>query len=179
MSVFIAFFNSSVDPDGSVEKIFEDIGCSNGLGWSPDHKTMCTSTPVSRLRIDYIDSNVDEIRAFDYDVATGKLTNKRIFAHSPEGAKGCFDGMTIDGVGNVWSARWTDSRVMGFRPDGSLIVNIATPGCLMPTIPCFGGEYRMGPTTHCRAQPRDHVHCQREYKMGSTRRYPSSISIFW
>ena len=100
------------------------------------------------LTADYIDSGVDEIRAFDYDMSTGTLSNKRIFATTPDPVdedtptrKGSiFDGMTMDGVGNLWVARWSDSRVMGFKPNGEAIANIKVPGCLMTTIPCFGGE---------------------------------------
>ena len=29
------------DPDGSKHLMEEGIGCSNGLGWSPDNKKMC------------------------------------------------------------------------------------------------------------------------------------------
>lgn len=99
------------------------------------------------LILDYIDSAIDKIRAFDYDIASGELSNEREFQPSPaplepaEKTQGCFDGLTMDGVGNVWVARWNDGRVMGFRPDGSLIANIKVPGCRSPTIPCFGGEH--------------------------------------
>ena len=29
------------DPDGKEVKVLDAVGTSNGLGWSPDHKTMC------------------------------------------------------------------------------------------------------------------------------------------
>lgn len=31
------------DADGNVTTIKEDVGCSNGIGWSPDNKIMCRS----------------------------------------------------------------------------------------------------------------------------------------
>ena len=92
---------------------------------------------------DYIDSVFDEISVFDYDNSTGTPTNRRVFAKSPppideeHPTQGIFDGLTVDGVGNVWSARWKDSRVIGFRPDGSMICQIRLRGCKSPTIPCF------------------------------------------
>jgi len=145
---------------------------------------------------DYIDSAIDKIRAFDYDIASGQLTNEREFQPSPEplepGAKiqGCFDGLTMDGVGNVWVARWSDGRVMGFRPDGSLIANIKTPGCLSPTIPCFGGEHRrQRPLLECgrrrrtrklktRGQPRDNVHRFGTYQVAPQGGHPAAVPSF-
>jgi sugar lactone lactonase YvrE len=29
------------DPDGKEVKVLDAVGTSNGLGWSPDYKTMC------------------------------------------------------------------------------------------------------------------------------------------
>lgn len=41
------------DPDGKEVKILDAVGTSNGLGWSPDHKTMCelslTDTSTKKL----------------------------------------------------------------------------------------------------------------------------------
>jgi len=131
-----------------------DVGTSNGIGWSLDGKTMCTFRlyiPTEQadcrvMAVDYIDSAVDEISKFDYGVSTGIPSNRRLFAKPPppldadHPTQGVFDGLTVDGAGNVWAARWKDSRVVGFRPDGSLICHIRCGGCKCPTIPCFGGE---------------------------------------
>lgn len=57
-----------------------------------------------------------------------------------EKAKGAFDGLIVDGVGNIWVARWGDSRLVVYDPAGEIIAHIRTPGGLSPTIPCFGGE---------------------------------------
>jgi sugar lactone lactonase YvrE len=54
--------------------------------------------------------------------------------------QGVFDGLCLDGVGNIWVARWSDERIVGFSPDGKQIANIKVPLCKSPTIPCFGGE---------------------------------------
>lgn len=50
----------------------------------------------------------------------------------------------MDGNGNIWVARWMDSRVIGYRPDGSIICFIRCKEALSPTIPCFGGEFKDG-----------------------------------
>lgn len=53
---------------------------------------------------------------------------------------GVFDGLCVDGVGNVWVARWKDRRVIGYSPKGEILAMIRTPKAKSPTIPCFGGE---------------------------------------
>lgn len=62
--------------------------------------------------------------------------------------QGVFDGLCLDGVGNIWVARWSDERIVGFSPDGKQIANIKVPLCKSPTIPCFGGESGHLRTTH-------------------------------
>ncbi len=95
------------------------------------------------LTPDYIDSNHNRVDVFDYDVAAGVPSNRRLFAAPLPGsngdAQGVYDGLVVDGVGNIWVARWGDSRVVVFSPDGKLLAQIRTPGARSPTIPCFGG----------------------------------------
>lgn len=82
---------------------------------------------------------------FDYDLEAGVPSNRRVFATAPpviDGgeSRGVFDGLVIDGVGNIWVARWADSRVVMYKPDGTLLAHIRTPGARSATIPCFGGK---------------------------------------
>jgi sugar lactone lactonase YvrE len=60
-------------------------------------------------------------------------------AGTPTKTQGVFDGLCVDGLGNVWVARWADERIIGYTPDGAVICYIWTKGCKSPTIPCFGG----------------------------------------
>ena len=57
------------DADNKVTRMEEGIACSNGLGWSPDSKTMYFSESF-RYRI----------FAYDFDAATGNISNRRVFA---------------------------------------------------------------------------------------------------
>ncbi|KAK4684583.1 hypothetical protein P7C73_g5591, partial [Tremellales sp. Uapishka_1] len=141
-----------LDTEGKEERVLDGVVTSNGIGWSPDHKTMCETAvrirlyPTADLSVDYIDSGSDLISSFDYDLSTGKLSNRKTLVpspppldeHTPTG--GIFDGLTIDGLGNIWAARWKDQRVLGYTPRGELIVQIKMPKCYSPTIPCFGGR---------------------------------------
>lgn len=110
---------------------------------------------------DYTDSALGEISAFDYDVTTGTPSNRRVFASKPpplddtRPSEGVYDGLCMDGVGNVWSARWADQRVIGFRPDGSIICSIKVEGALSPTIPCFGGGFQLAQPLIIQQKARD------------------------
>lgn len=104
-----------LDTDGSLRIVLEGIGCSNGIGFTPDRKGMY-----------YTDSFAREIYLFDYDQATGALSNRRVFATVPEDG-GFPDGMTVDDQGCVWSARWDGDCLVRYAPDGAEILRIPFP----------------------------------------------------
>jgi len=108
--------------------LFEVIRISNGLTWSPDHKTFY-----------YIDTPTREVKAFDYDVKTGKVGNKRIAIHIPE-SLGWPDGMTSDIQGNLWIAMWGGAQLTKWNPHtGALLEQISVPA--LHTSACiFGGK---------------------------------------
>ncbi|KIR35140.1 hypothetical protein I310_04214 [Cryptococcus deuterogattii CA1014] len=120
---------------GKAVEIMDNVGVSNGLGWSPDGRTVY-----------YIDSRYDLVSAYTYSATPPYWSNKRTFALPPppldaeNPTQGAYDGLCVDGVGNVWVARWRDERVVGFNPEGKLIAMITLKGCKSPTIPCFGGK---------------------------------------
>lgn len=134
----------SVSPSSSggyqVKTLLEDVGCSNGIDWTPDGRTMY-----------YIDSAHPRIDVFDYDASSGCISNRRVFVTEADlpplppasrvpAPMVAFDGLTVDGAGNVWVARWGESRVVCYRPSGEAILQVVTPEARTPTIPAFGGE---------------------------------------
>lgn len=96
-----------LDLDGTLTKLLDGIGCSNGMGFTPDRKQMY-----------YTDSPTHEIYLFDYDQGSGTITNQRVFVHIPEG-EAMPDGMTVDAEGYVWSAHWDGGCLVRYAPDGS------------------------------------------------------------
>jgi L-arabinonolactonase len=115
-----------LDPDLSVHTMDTGISVSNGIGWSPDNRTMY-----------YTDSPLRVIYAYDYDLATGAIANRRPFVHTPEG-EGVPDGLAVDSEGFIWSARWDGWRIARYDPAGKLEREIRMP-VQRPTACAFGG----------------------------------------
>jgi len=93
-----------LDANGDVRRAIADVTVSNGLAWSRDHTTMY-----------YIDTPTQAVAAFDYDVATGAIANRRVVISIPAGC-GWPDGMTIDAEGMLWVAHWGGSCVTRMGP---------------------------------------------------------------
>lgn len=115
-----------VDTDGSMTLLFRGTGCSNGMGFSPDLTKFYWTCSTRR-----------QIRAFDYDRATGGLSGERVlYQGGPD--EGIPDGMTVDSRGHVWSARWDGHAVMRHAPDGTVLERIPFPVGKITSL-CFGG----------------------------------------
>lgn len=116
-----------LDTDGRLTRILEGIGCSNGMGFTPDLRQMY-----------YTDSPKRELYLFDYDRKTGEITNQHVFVRTAEG-EGVPDGMTVDAEGYVWSARWDGSCLVRYSPDGEEERRLMFPAKKVSSV-TFGGE---------------------------------------
>jgi sugar lactone lactonase YvrE len=117
-----------MDHDGNVSKKVESVTISNGLAWSKDKKTLY-----------YIDTPTHKIVAFDFDVASGKISNKRgvIRIAKEEGSP---DGMTIDSDDMLWIAHWGGWQVTRWNPQtGQQLDRIALPVSKVTSC-TFGGD---------------------------------------
>ncbi|WP_339241488.1 SMP-30/gluconolactonase/LRE family protein [Paenibacillus sp. FSL R5-0517] len=110
-----------------VRTMVQGVSTSNGLGWSPDRKTMY-----------YIDTPTRSIDRFDFDLTAGTIQNRTSVIHIPE-EFGFPDGMTVDGEGMLWVAHWGGGRITRWNPDTSeLLQQIDIPADQVTSC-CFGG----------------------------------------
>lgn len=116
-----------LDVDGSVRVMEKGLTISNGLGWSPDLKTMYLTDTLRNV-----------IYAYDYDLASGAIDHRRMFVNSSN-KSGCPDGMTVDSEGGVWSSRWGGWKVTRYDPAGRVERQIQLP-VECPTSCAFGGK---------------------------------------
>ena len=116
-----------LDTDGSISHVLGGIGISNGMGFTPDGKQMY-----------YTDSPTHNIYIFEYDIATGELSNQRVFVNTGEN-DGIPDGMTVDAEGYVWSARWDGSSLVRYSPQGEQVNRIWFPARKVSSV-IFGGD---------------------------------------
>ncbi len=118
----------AVDSPGAVlTPVVPGATVSNGLSWSPDG-----------ARLYYADSPTGQVDVFDYDMATGEATGRRVFADL-SGFDGVPDGLTVDGDGYVWVCMWDGGVIRRFAPSGSLDAVVPVP-VSRPTSVAFGGQ---------------------------------------
>ena len=118
-----------LDPDGTQHTFLRTVGISNGLGWSPDRKTMY-----------YTDSARASIFAFDYDLETGRIRHQRTFVHLRHDNREIVpDGLCVDAEGFIWSAQWNGRLIIRYDPQGTPVLKVMIP-VQRPTSCCFGGE---------------------------------------
>jgi len=121
-----------LNPDGGLATMVEGLGTSNGLGFAPDGKHLYHSDSNDAFRCIYV---------YDYDRATGALSNRRLF-HQAKPGDGKPDGLTVDAEGYIWSARWDGGILVRLAPDGSEERRIALPARKVSSVTFGGEDYR-------------------------------------
>ncbi len=105
-----------LDADGRLREMLHGLSISNGIVWTGDKRTMY-----------FNDTPTQCVQAFDYDDATGIITNSRIAIRIPE-SDGAPDGMTIDSEDKLWIAMWGTGCVNRYDPlTGRLLEQIRVP----------------------------------------------------
>lgn len=123
-----ALFRLGVD-GGLSGPVVDALVTQNGLGFSPDGKTMYLSDshPTRRL-----------VWAFDFDVDDGVPSGRRVFAdlHDYSGRP---DGAAVDAQGCYWTCANDGARLLRFTPAGKLDREVPLP-VTKPAMCAFGGK---------------------------------------
>ncbi|QIA07141.1 SMP-30/gluconolactonase/LRE family protein [Draconibacterium halophilum] len=119
------------DPDTTIHKMVDEVSISNGIVWSAD-----------KTKMYYIDTPTQKVMAYDYDDATGEISNPVVAVTVPR-ELGSPDGMTIDENDKLWVALWGGSAVGCWNPStGELIDKIEVPAKNITS--CAFGDEDMG-----------------------------------
>lgn len=110
--------------DGTLRKMLDKVSVSNGICWSPDNSKMY-----------YIDSMDYNIKAFDFDLINGEITNESIIAQT----EFIPDGMCIDQEGMLWVAMWGGGCVHRYHPVTGEIIGKVMVDAPHVTSCAFGG----------------------------------------
>ncbi len=117
-----------IDSSLAPVRTLQALGIPNGIAFSPDASTMYVADTNTEVRT---------IWQFDYDVAEGVMTNRRVFVHT--GDRGRPDGACCDADGCYWSAHLDGGHIARYTPHGVLDRVIQLP-VLWPSMCAFGGS---------------------------------------
>ena len=104
-----------LDRRGQTELMLDGLTTSNGLGWSPDNRTMYL-----------VDSGPRVIHAFTFDPDQGTIAGEQVLVEVPADI-GSPDGLTVDAAGDLWVAIFGGGRVQRYSPAGELREELFTP----------------------------------------------------
>ncbi len=140
---------------------------ANALAFSPDSKTVY-----------WADTPQHAIWAWDFDLASGAMKNRRVFkqfASKPDGWTsglphnggygGRPDGAAVDAQGNLWVAMFEGKRVVQLSPAGVELQSIEAPVTTC-TMPAFGGDDMQTLYLTTARHNRSEVELKREPQMG-------------
>ncbi len=103
---------------------------SNGICWNAAADTMY-----------YIDTPTKQIRAYDYDKATGEIHNARVLIDTEAaGYDSSPDGMTIDEEDKIWVAFCHGGCVVRFDPASAEKIQQVDIPAVETTACAFGGK---------------------------------------
>ena len=115
-----------IDPDRSVHRMASGMKVSNGMAFSPDDRIFY-----------HTDSRTGQIFAYDFDIGTGDIRNRRLHFDFA-GRAGRADGFTIDAEGCLWAAEIDAGKIVRIDPRGKCVREIPLP-TTRPTSAMFGG----------------------------------------
>jgi sugar lactone lactonase YvrE len=113
--------------NGSLQKKIEKRSVSNGICWSKDNRTMY-----------YVDSFDYNIKAYDFDLASGNISNERVAVNMQPGELP--DGMCIDEEDKLWVAVWGSGCVHRYDAGNGRLISKVLIDAPHVTACAFGGN---------------------------------------
>ena len=100
--------------DGKLTPVITDMTQPNGIGFSPDEKTL------------YVSNSMPDMYLRAYDVGPGgKLSNPRYVIKYPGSAPDVPDGLKVDSAGNIWTTGPGGVRIIS--PQGKVLGQLVIP----------------------------------------------------
>lgn len=118
----------SLGADHAIRQLDEGLVLGNGPCWSPDNATLY-----------HADSMAHTIYAYDYDLESGTVSNRREFFDTSDFGP-IPDGATIDANGDMWVAICEGGAVLQLSPGGDVKQVIDMPTMLPASCMFFGPE---------------------------------------
>ena len=116
----------SLGRDATITPLDSGLTLGNGPCWSPDNRVLY-----------HADSMAHTIYAYDYDLASGTASNRRIFFETSEYGP-IPDGATVDRDGDLWVAICEGGVVLRLSPEGEVKRVIDMPTKLPASCMFFG-----------------------------------------
>jgi len=115
-----------VERDLRVTTVLSEIVIPNSLVWLNDERVL------------FADSYKRLIWSFRFDLDTGSLSDRRVFADCSD-QPGIPDGIALDAEGCLWCAQFGGGRVVRYSSDGRLTDSISLPATQVTSC-AFAGE---------------------------------------
>jgi gluconolactonase len=110
-----------IDAEGRATELYGGVSLSNGIGFSPDGRTIYHSDTVpGQIHVHRLD-------------AAGRATPA-----TPIRVEGGPDGLAVDAEGGIWVALYQAGAVQRYLPSGAADQRIALPSRAVTSL-CFGG----------------------------------------
>lgn len=114
------------EENGALTVIDDDLSLSNGLGWSPDGRTMYS-----------IDSVPGVLWQRSYDAATGVVGTRRELIRFADDTP---DGMCVDAEGHLWVAMWGPGQVRRYTSAGERVATLELPAPHVTSVAFVGAS---------------------------------------
>ena len=117
----------AIEKDGTVRTVLDGLTLANGMGWSPDGKTLY-----------FIDTPTKKVGSYAYDPETGEAIFEKYVIEITDGSNP--DGMCVDMEGMIWVAQYGGEKVCRWDPEsGGKLEEIRMPVKNVAYC-CLGGE---------------------------------------